>query len=314
MRGAENRSKTDRQAAAAWLLAFALLLLPVLPLRARAAEGAVSPSPAPSSGFTNADYAQHVMELRKKIPGKEFAFVIERPFVVIDDEGAAAVKARAEQTVRWATARLKGAYFAKDPESIIDIWLFKDKESYDAHTRSIFGDTPTTPYGYSSSEHRALIMNIATGGGTLVHEMVHAFMNSNFPECPAWFNEGLGSLYEQSTGQGDAILGLPNWRLPALQEAIRGAGLPSFETLTHTTSAEFYNADRGTNYAQARYLCYYLQEKGLLRKFYQDFTAASAKDPSGYETLKAVLGMKDEKEMAAFQKGWETFVMGLRFP
>ena len=41
-------------------------------------------------------------------------------------------------------------------------------------------------------------MNIATGGGTLVHEIVHPFVEANFPGCPTWFNEGLGSLYEQS--------------------------------------------------------------------------------------------------------------------
>ena len=32
----------------------------------------------------------------------------------------------------------------------------------------------------------------------LVHEMVHPFMDADFPACPAWFNEGLASLYEQS--------------------------------------------------------------------------------------------------------------------
>ena len=39
--------------------------------------------------------------------------------------------------------------------------------------------------------------------------------------------------------------------------------MPSFKELTAMTSGEFYNEDRGTNYAQARYLCYYLQERGL---------------------------------------------------
>ena len=42
----------------------------------------------------------------------------------------------------------------------------------------------TTPYGYYSAAHRALIMNIATGGGTLVHEIVHPFVRANFPQMP----------------------------------------------------------------------------------------------------------------------------------
>jgi hypothetical protein len=69
--------------------------------------------------------------------------------------------------------------------------------------------------------------------------------------------------------------------------------------------------DRGTNYAQARYLCYYLQEKGLLARFYREFRANRKDDPTGYNTLKKVL---DEKDMTAFKKRWEEFVLKLRYP
>ena len=48
-------------------------------------------------------------------------------------------------TIRWAIDKLKQDYFAKDPDHIIDIWLFKDKKSYQEHTKRIFNDTPTTP-------------------------------------------------------------------------------------------------------------------------------------------------------------------------
>jgi hypothetical protein len=53
------------------------------------------------------------------------------------------------------------------------------------------------------------------------------------------------------------------------------------------------------------------QEKGLLVKFYRQFAAGQKDDPTGYKTLKAVLG---EADMAAFQKRWVTYVSGLRFP
>ena len=76
---------------------------------------------------------------------------------------------------------MKQDFFTKDPNEILDIWLFKDEASYKKHTRLLFGTSPTTPYGYYSPAHKALIMNIATGGGTLVHEIVHPFMEGNFP-------------------------------------------------------------------------------------------------------------------------------------
>jgi len=267
-------------------------------------------SPTRQEGFTDADYAQHILELKKRVPAG-FTVVLQKPFVVLGDEPAAIVRQRAEQTVSWAVARLKALYFSKDPADILDIWLFKDKASYEKYTKEIFNDQPTTPYGYFSHTHKALIMNIATGGGTLVHEIVHPFVAANFPECPSWFNEGLGSLYEQSSSRDNMIIGLPNWRLPGLQKAIAAGAVPTFEKLTATTTHEFYNQDRGTNYAQARYLCYYLQQKGLLKKFYHEFYKNRTDDPTGYKTLVAVLG---EKDMADFQKHWEKFVLGLKFP
>jgi len=87
--------------------------------------------------------------------------------------------------------KLKKAYFTADPQEILDIWLFKDKTSYETHCKGLFGKTPDTPYGYFSAADKALVMNISTGGGTLVHEIVHPFVAANFPDCPAWFNEGL---------------------------------------------------------------------------------------------------------------------------
>lgn len=260
--------------------------------------------------FTNADYAQHILELKETIPSKDFHVVLQKPFVVVGDEAPATVKSRAVSTVKWAVDHIKKDFFAKDPEDIIAIWLFKDKESYEKHAKELFDDQPDTPYGYYSPRHKALVMNIATGGGTLVHEIVHPFIRSNFPDCPSWFNEGLASLYEQCSDRNGHIWGATNWRLRGLQAAIEDDSVPSFETLCGTTTREFYDDDPGTNYSQARYLCYYLQEQGLLIKYFNEFRKNVQDDPTGYDTLTAVLG---EEDMDAFKKKWEEFVKRLRF-
>jgi len=264
---------------------------------------------AATAAFTDADYERHVARLKPKVPDG-FTIVVQKPFVVIGDESPAMVRRRALGTVKWAVDLLKKDYFAKDPTQILNIWLFRDKASYRKHTREIFNHTPSTPYGYYSAAHKALVMNIATGGGTLVHEIVHPFMGANFPACPAWFNEGLASLYEQSAQRDGHIIGRTNWRLPGLQKAIREGKVPPFKALAATTEHQFYRMDKGTNYGQARYLCYWLQEKGLLVKYYRAFVAAHTKDPTGYETLKRVLG---EDDMTAFQKRWEAWVLTLKF-
>jgi hypothetical protein len=258
----------------------------------------------------NAALAQHILKLRAKLPNDNFAIVLQRPFVVIGNEDRETVKRHADDTVKWALERLKQDYFTRDPSQIIDIWLFQDAPSYEENAEKLFGARPSTPYGYYLSRHHALVMNIATGGGTLVHEIVHPYIAANFPECPSWFNEGLASLYEASGERNGHIIGLVNWRLPALQRALRKGTVPPFKALCETTTDEFYNHDGGSNYAQARYLCYYLQEHGLLIRFYQTFRRNVASDSTGYETLKSILRAED---MAEFQKRWKDFVLGLKF-
>ena len=230
--------------------------------------------------------------------------------MVIGDEAEELVKLRSQSTIRWAVDKLKQDFFIKDPENILEIWLFKNDDSYRKHAREFFGDEPETPYGYYSSAHKALVMNISTGGGTLVHEIVHPFIEANFPGCPAWFNEGMGSLFEQSGEENGHLVGYPNWRLAGLQRALKLKSVPAFMTLLFTTDTQFYNEDKGANYAQARYLLYYLQQKGLLVRFYQEFLGNRKADPTGYQTLRKILG---EPEMAAFQKKWEVFVLKLIF-
>ena len=274
-------------------------------------DGAVAADePTAGSSFKAADFTLHLDRLKPKIPARGFTVVVQPPFVVIGDESPRMVRRRANRTVKWAVELLKKAYFKKDPEQIIDIWLFKDKASYEKHAKEIFGHEPDTPFGYYSAQSRALIMNIHTGGGTLVHEIVHPFVAANFPECPAWFNEGLGSLYERCSEVDGRIVGQTNWRLAGLQEAIRNGTVPSFKTLLSTTSHQFYEQDPGTNYSQARYLCYYLQEHNLLLKYYHRFHADRATDPSGYKSLIEILGRDD---MDAFKTEWEAYVLKLRF-
>jgi hypothetical protein len=264
----------------------------------------------PSSSLVPAPVAVHLGQLTNHVP-RGFTLAVQAPFVVLGDEAPATVWHCATNTVKWAVDKLKQDYFHRDPQEIIDIWLFRDTGSYTNHAHLLFNDTPNTPFGYYSAAHHALVMNIATGSGTLVHEIVHPFMRANFPDCPAWFNEGLASLYEASTEKHGHIQGLVNWRLSGLEQAIKEHKTIPFKQLTGTSDAEFYGSGANYNqhYAQARYLCYYLQEKGLLVKYYHEFVASAKRDPTGYATLQRVLG---ETDMEKFTKKWEKFILDLR--
>jgi hypothetical protein len=246
-----------------------------------------------------AELAQHVMRVPKK-----YSIAIESPFVVIS-EG----QSRGQAIVRWTIEKLLEDFFAKKPDKILDVWLLSNPTSYARVAKQLTGEPPDTPYGFFSPSANALIMNIATGGGTLVHEIVHPFMEANFPSVPPWYNEGLGSLFEASGEQRGHIVGYLNWRLAGLQSAIKKRTLPSFAELMAMGSHQFYEEDRGDNYAQARYLLYYLQERGLLLTFHREFLKWHKLDPTGVKTLRHVLHEDDLRE---FQRGWEKWVLTLK--
>jgi hypothetical protein len=262
-----------------------------------------------------ADFAQHVMRLQRTIARLEgrFHVVVEPPFVVIGDSGRRDLKQLSRTLIRRSVDAFKRLYFDKDPRRILDVWLFNGRTSYLTNTRHLVGHTPGTPFGFYSRTDNALIMNIKTGGGTLVHELVHPFVEVNFPACPPWLNEGLGSLYEAVGWPKGKIRGYVNWRLPGLQRALRAGSVPSFKALMAQNERQFYERDPGTNYSQSRYLAYYLQERGLLRTYYHRFRKNHATDPTGYATLQQVLDISAEPEMQAFRQRWEEFVLALRW-
>ncbi len=263
--------------------------------------------PVRTEGHSAGDYAQHVRSLRAQLP-EGFSVVVEPPFVVVGDEAAAVVQARSRTTVRRYSRALEQDFFERRPGEIYTIWLFANAESYYHHTKELWGEEPDTPYGYATETYHALVMNIATGGGTLVHEIVHPYVHADFPACPQWLNEGLASLFEHVSIQDDHIVGHTNWRLRGLQQAIEHDVVPSFEWLMQRSFEEFYGEDPGTNYSQSRYLCQYLQERGVLRDYYAKVRTNQRTDPTGWSTLVELLRIEDE---AAFMTEWQAWVMTL---
>lgn len=279
----------------------AALLLGCLPVWAAAAD---------HDAITQADLAQRAAEVRAQL-GSGFTTIIERPFVVAGDEPEAAIREHARVIVRWSSDKLRADFFADDPDAIYAIYLFKDAASYQANAIKLFGSAPTTPYGYCSPAEHALVMNIATGGGTLVHEMVHAYMHGNVPACPDWINEGLASLFEQCGDRHGHIIGLVNWRLPVLQSALASGAAPSWAHMTGLPDRGFYADAVGANYGTARYIMYWLQEQNLLHTFWITWRAHRDHDASGLATL---LGLFPHDDPAAVEQRWRDWVTALKPP
>jgi hypothetical protein len=232
--------------------------------------------------------------------------IVRPPFVIAGDLSEAELERWHTGTIRPAAVAMGACYFDTPPSEPITVLLFSGEASYDRYARRLFADEGISVYGYYKPAVRTLVMNINTGGGTLVHELTHALIDFDFPRVPDWFNEGLASLHEQCRfregADGPWIEGLPNWRLAALQEAVQQGRLGSIERLA--TSDDFRGPQEALNYAQARYLCMYLQERGLLAKFYREFRENQERDPSGAKTLAALFPGKAWADVDRGFQGW----------
>lgn len=255
------------------------------------------------------DVKRITREIRKEL-GDDFTVGrVGEIFFVASNTGSRTLE-RCEGTLRRMYDFLYSEFLTRKPAKPIRVYLFRDKESYDAYCNQAYEKPPSTPFGFYMSCERKMVMNIATGTGTLAHELVHPLLAEDFPEVPSWFNEGFASLYEQSRQADDGRMeGLVNWRLPSLQRALRNGYAVSLRKLTETTTKEFYGDNTGLHYATARYLCLYLQEQGKLIDFYREFKNGFQGDATGASAIEKVTGQK----LVKLEEAWKRWVATLRY-
>jgi hypothetical protein len=233
---------------------------------------------------------------------------VAAPFVVAA-YGPPGLRDDAVTTLVSAQRGLRDAFFAKEPGKILTIWVYGDEETYMRESSATLGVVPDTPYGFYRPCSRALVVDAGLGWGTLVHEIVHAYMHADFPDAPTWLDEGLASLYEAPIDDGGRYRGDTNWRLAPLQHAIEARRAPSFEAMARAGRGDFDGKSGHLFYAVSRYVCYWLQERGLLQRFYRSYRANVGRDPRGLAVLAEVTG----QDLATARAAWEPFVLALRW-
>lgn len=218
--------------------------------------------------------------------------------------------ASADEIDRWRqeiilpTARaLQVDYFDAAPSEPIAILIATTDTDYEECAARL-GHRGRSEYaGIYSRVDRRLILNVSTGEGTLAHELTHALAHVDFPAMPEWFDEGLASLHEDSEFSDDGLqlVGLDNWRGDLLRERHQQRQLPPLENLM---TGEFSGSHAALNYAMARSLCLFLQQRGRLSAFYRKSRANVAIDPTAGWSLAAVLGHNDLRGVEAEFHTW----------
>lgn len=249
-------------------------------------------------------------DLRQAL-GPECEVIVAKPFVVAGDMSLDELTQWHMQTIYPAATAMASRYFEQRPDRPVTVLLFATKDSYEQYAYQLYRDQGISVYGYYKPREHTLVMNISTGGGTLVHELTHALIAFDCPDVPDWFNEGLASLHEQCRFRQDAggpwIEGLINWRLPRLQQELAAERL---SPLADFAADDNFRGEReAVNYAQARYFCLYLQRRGLLEKFYVQLRANIEEDPQGLQAIKAVFPNRSWGEIDA---GYADFLRELK--
>jgi hypothetical protein len=231
---------------------------------------------------------------------------VRPPFVLAGDLAAGELESLYDDTIVPAARAMQCRYFRAQPSQSVTVLVFRGEASYNRYCQALFGDSGVSVYGYYKPTLRTLALNFGTGGGTLVHELTHALIDFDFPQVPSWFNEGLASLHEQcrfrTSDRGPWIEGLVNWRLPGLKRTIERGQLRPLASLVE--ESDFRGPLQGTNYAQARYFCMYMQKQGVLEDFYRTFRADRAQDPQGAKSVAKVFPNSTWRELDRNFQRW----------
>ena len=148
----------------------------------------------------------------------------------------------------------------------------------------------------------------------VVHEFTHALhfadMLARKQRHPIWLIEGLATLFEASRRNG-GVVPHHSFRLAHVQVAVRARRHLPWKTLMKMNQLQFMRVAR-LSYAQSRYMLYYMYEKGLLKKFYDEYTnkESYASDKSALEAFEVVFG----KPIESVERDWRQWVLKQRVP
>lgn len=227
-------------------------------------------------------------DLREKL-GPECRIVVRPPFVLAGDFRERKLDELHRDYVLPVSRALHTCYFDRPPSEPIVILAFSADAPYRRYARILDGKTRARYSGYFQRSDRRIVLNLATGHGTLAHELTHALAAGDAPELPEWFDEGLASLHEECRFSADGLrlIGRPNWRGNYLKRPLQAGKLPSLDSLMQTRTLR---GDReAVLYALSRYFCLYLQQRQLLAHYYRKLRQSIHADPTGRLALRELL-------------------------
>ncbi|MEQ1894531.1 MAG: hypothetical protein ABL998_18480 [Planctomycetota bacterium] len=262
------------------------------------------------------------------------SILIRSPFILIEGPGPTPPEFRQQQTTAnqvqvGALSKLEDLYsrvirptvehmrpyFSRFPEQYVPIFVFGEPfdssyDAFNAYCKEIHFRPAGERVSYQCMEDNSLMVWVSSGTGTLVHELVHALMEPDFPGAPEWLAEGMASLHEELDAD---FAPSDNYRLIYLHSAhVRFGRLQPVEQLVGLSVTEFRSGYLRLNTAHARYLCYFLLEKGLLQEVYARTRSLAA--PDARLQLEIVLAALELDSSESLQQVWTEWVLARGVP
>lgn len=259
------------------------------------------------SVYNRSDIKITLSEIEDIYPGYDYSKVIDehssimpagmsvtkfRQFVVFSELNEELSYRLIDNDMRNTIESMTLNFVNKTPEVVTPVYLFEKFDKYKSFVLKNYDieEDDISPYGFYKISKNVIIIRYVNWKGSILHELTHRFIRADFPETPSWFDEGFASLNEKSTFKDGVLTGDFSLRIIPLRRAINEGTYTGLKQLMETNDDELYGKRTSYYYAQSRYLLMYLQQQGLLEKYYKYFRDNFKIDKTGIKQLQEITG------------------------
>jgi hypothetical protein len=236
------------------------------------------------------DYKEIIDKYQKMLP-QGFSVTKYRYFIIFSELDENQTYSLIENDVKKTSAAMTENYVNKLPDVITPIIIFNDYDRYKGFVLKNYDieESDISPYGFFKISKNVIVVRYVSWKGSIMHEVTHRFLRSDFPEIPSWFDEGFAALHEKSTYKNGVLSGDFSWRIISIRRAFENNNYTGLKTLMESSDDELYGPRSSFYYAQSRYLLMMLQQKGLLKDYYILFRDTYSTDETGITQLEKVM-------------------------
>jgi hypothetical protein len=212
-------------------------------------------------------------------------------------------------------------YALRPPDKFITVYLVSSKEILQELAGSLHGiDIGESAIGYSMIGDLSLL-GVASGDpeliGTLYHELWHLVVRADIGDIPAWLDEGIASLYSNSSWRKDSLYGnVNNWRTYDLQKKRlqeMGVSVPDIREVIEYNWEQFNGGPQtdlckaAINYSLTNHLMLYFQQQGLLKKVVQAIRDRGNPDTSTVNKGSRLIELVTGRDLAGIETDFQSW-------